>query len=458
MRRSAALIVAVLGALTASAQDRSSQPLRAEVNYIRVDMYPTLRGKPVEDLLASDVEIADQGVPQKIDSFERVRPRGAQPQPDGGPVPAGAAATSAEGPRPRLFVLFLDTLHVEGNWSRGISQPLINALNALITTDDRIALMTPEMRARDLTFVSRTTSIEEMLRRSWGRRDSPFDLTPEEAEFAACYRGNPYDRVQDEGIAQEMILRRREQRSLNALEALVEQLGTLEWEGRKAVITISNGWRLFDDDGLLGQRREIPPPSVDGPPPIGGPPIGAGRPVGRPPDLQQTGAVRATPRCEAARLALGALRGEALFREILDRANRTNTSFYPIDPRRVAVFDEDIVPAAGVGWNPPVGQREDRARLRDRHTALLTMAESTDGLAVVNTSDIDASLQRINEDLSSYYLLGFYSTQKQDGKFHRLTVRVKRPGVQVRARRGYFAVNAPAAGPGRPTGAGAAGR
>jgi VWFA-related protein len=142
-------------------------------------------------------------------------------------------------------------------------------------------------------------------------------------------------------------------------------------------------------------------------------------------------------------MALSMLNGETLFRDMLNRANRVNTSFYPIDPRRVVVFDEDIVPAAGVGWNPPVALKEDRARLRARHTALLTMAESTDGLAVVTTSDMDASLRRINEDLSSYYLLGFYSTQKQDGKFHRLTVRVKRSGVQVRARRGYLAVSAP---------------
>jgi VWFA-related protein len=336
-------------------------------------------------------------------------------------------------------VLFLDTLHVDGNWSRGISQPLINALNALVTEHDRIALMTPEMSARQLTFTPRTTSIEEILRRSWGKRDSPFDLTPEEAEFAACYPGNANDSVDDEGIAQEMILRRREVRSLQALDALVEHLGTLKWEERKAVITISNGWRLFDDDGRLGRPLGGKPPA---PPPDELPPIGIGRPPERPTGgSQQSGAARATPRCEGARMALARLRGETLFREILDRANRTNTSFYPIDPRRVVVFDENIVPATGVGWNPPVAQREDRARLRDRHTALLTMAESTDGLAVVNTSDIDASLQRISEDLSSYYLLGFYSTQKQDGKFHRLTVRVNRPGVQVRARRGYFAAS-----------------
>src|SRR5206468_991680 len=41
-------------------------------------------------------------------------------------------------------------------------------------------------------------------------------------------------------------------------------------------------------------------------------------------------------------------------------------------------------------------------------------------------------------DLSSYYLLGYYSTNgKLDGKFHTIKVRVKRPGIDVRARKGY---------------------
>jgi hypothetical protein len=53
---------------------------------------------------------------------------------------------------------------------------------------------------------------------------------------------------------------------------------------------------------------------------------------------------------------------------------------------------------------------------------------------------IREALRRVVEDLNSYYLLGYYSTGKLDGKFHAITVRVKRPGVSVRARRGYQAL------------------
>ena len=84
-------------------------------------------------------------------------------------------------------------------------------------------------------------------------------------------------------------------------------------------------------------------------------------------------------------------------------------------------------------------RRSIRRMLRGRINSLRTLAEATDGLAIVNSNDLAGGLKRVVDDLSSYYLLGYYSTGKLDGKFHPITVRVKRPGVQVRARRGYLA-------------------
>jgi VWFA-related protein len=244
-------------------------------------------------------------------------------------------------------------------------------------------------------------------------------------------------------VAQEMILRRREVQALDALEALVRHLRTVR-EERKAVITISNGWRLFGPNDALsraiaGQQQPIPPP-------LGVDPR-TGR-LGTP--VEPGGRWVATERCEHDRLVLSKLDNRQRFTSILNEANRANTSFYPVDPRGLAVFDENIVPAAGVGMgqkvnpNPTIDIHKDAARLRARNDALRTMADVTDGIAVVQTSEIDAALRRIADDLSSYYLIGYSSTEKLDGRFHRITVRIKRPGVNVRARRGYLAANAEA--------------
>ena len=134
------------------------------------------------------------------------------------------------------------------------------------------------------------------------------------------------------------------------------------------------------------------------------------------------------------------------FQTMLDRANRANVSFYPINPRGLPVFDTPIdVPRTGV---PPDGTpvftppAQDAAMLRTRTGTLRDLASATDGIAIINSNDLESGFRRVTDDLSSYYLLGYYSNGKLDGKFHALRVRVKRPGVQVRARRGYLALTA----------------
>ena len=73
--------------------------------------------------------------------------------------------------------------------------------------------------------------------------------------------------------------------------------------------------------------------------------------------------------------------------------------------------------------------------------SLRTMSEETGGFAVVNRNDFETAFQRIVDDNSSYYVMGYYSTnERRDGRFRRIEVRVKdRPGLVVRARKGYVA-------------------
>jgi VWFA-related protein len=440
-RASLVLVLASVALASPAAQPQTAPPtFRTGANYVRVDVYPTRNGTPVTDLRREDFELLDDRMPQTVDEFEHLVIRSAGPQETRRePNTIAESRQAALEPRARVFVLFLDDAHVELAASRRIRTPLIEALDRLIGTDDLIAVMTPEMSARDVTFARRTTTIEGFLTRSWwGERDQLNFKNPVEDLYARCYPGiprSPGTVAADQGIAQEMILRRREKQTLDALQDLVRFLGGVR-EERKAVIAITNGWRLYERNGALARP-------IDGQVPTG-PVIGINPATGtlgtRPPE--STGRT-ANSDCERDRFALSQLDDGQQFRYMLDEANRANTSFYPIDPRGLAVFDEDIVPAAGVGAgpfaNPTVSPVEDRARLFARNTSLRTLAEATDGLAVLDTNDLSRGLRRIADDLSSYYLLGYYSTGKLDGRFHAITVRVKRPGVQVRARRGYLA-------------------
>ena len=65
--------------------------------------------------------------------------------------------------------------------------------------------------------------------------------------------------------------------------------------------------------------------------------------------------------------------------------------------------------------------------LMDNH-ALELMVSITDGLRISESALFESGLRRIVDDLSNYYLLGYYSTADADGTFHKISVRVKRPG------------------------------
>jgi VWFA-related protein len=126
---------------------------------------------------------------------------------------------------------------------------------------------------------------------------------------------------------------------------------------------------------------------------------------------------------------------ELRLREVYRAANRNNTSIYALDPRGLAPFEFDISDGAGGA----IGLRDDARVLRSTQDTLRSIAEETDGRAIINRNSLGEGLAEMVRDSSFYYLLGYTSQVPSDGKFHEVDVRVKRSGVTVRARRGFWA-------------------
>jgi VWFA-related protein len=438
----AALAIAVLFQVPAATQQtpQTQQPqppprFRTETNLVRVDVYATKDEVPVQDLTAADFELYEDNAPQKIDSFEHIVVTPAAPGAAVEPTSVTAANQAAADPRRRVFVVYLDIEHVDVTGSHAIKEPLIDLMTRVMGEDDLVAVMTPEMSPSGLTFGRRTEVIEQGLRKNWdwGRRNT---IIPDEHEqlYEKCFPpANKQDTVPSQR-AKAMAIRRRERMVLDSLQDLVRHMEAMR-EGRTAVITVSDGWVLYKPDPSLTTLRKDDRGNNADPLPGGPPPVGVG------PGGQLTSRVRDDisgisdrTECEREQMELAMMDNERYFRDIFGEANRANVSFYPIDPRGLPVFDTPIGP------DPPLPPAADHAQLTTRHESLRTLAINTDGIALLDNNDLKKQVRKIADDLTSYYLLGYYSSNgKLDGHFRNIKVRSKRPGVDIRARKGYKA-------------------
>ena len=139
-----------------------------------------------------------------------------------------------------------------------------------------------------------------------------------------------------------------------------------------------------------------------------------------------------------------------VFARVVDTANRSGVVLYTLNPAGLLQTaasaqdffrDEDgqLTPAELTGMVS--GETRLRhAQLTSTQASLLALAEQTGGFAVVDSNALAAGLSRIAEDMRGYYLIGFEA--KLDAKApwspNDVQLRVKRPGVTVRARRGLF--------------------
>ena len=415
----ARLTTAALLTLFAASILAQQPTFRTGANYVRVDMYASKDGKAVEDLKQEEVEILEDGMPQKIEAFEHVKVRTLNPEESRvEPNTISESRRLASDPRARVFVIFLDTYHTQIEGSATMRQPLMNFLNRVLGPDDMVAVMTPEMAATEITFARKTTVFSKMFDQNlfWGRRARLVDDDEREQLYQACYGPSS-------PIALEMKERRREKLTLDAIEDLMIHLAGVR-EERKAILTVTEGWRLYTKNAKLAaagdQNTRVGPGDVLGRPPV--------------PRLSDSGQVQGSPKvqCESDRMALADMDDEFRLRELTQLANRGNVTFYPVYARGLVAFD------APIGPDQPPTLAQDAANLRARQNSLRFLADDTDGTAIINTNNIDGMLRRIVDDLSSYYLMGYYATNtKLDGRFRSITVRLKRPGVTVRARKGY---------------------
>ena len=134
---------------------------RTDASFVLTDVFVTADGKPVTDLTAADFEVREDGVVQTIRSFEAVRHdlRPAVGLPRRNPGTVAESEAMAADPRRRVFVVFLDTYHVEKADAMWVRKELLAFFKDSLGPDDLIAYMTPNMSGRDISFSTSTDPI-----------------------------------------------------------------------------------------------------------------------------------------------------------------------------------------------------------------------------------------------------------------------------------------------------------
>jgi len=375
---------------------------RTGINFVRVDVIISDKaGNPIADLSQADFDVTEDGKPQKIETFKLVKLDGGRG--DAVKDPPREIRTDydeeMEAARDdvRLFAIFLDDYHVRKGASLASRNQLSRFIETQLGPSDMVGVMYPLESTASVRMTRNHSAVMRGLQQFEGRK---YDYTPRNM-YEEQYANYPTETVE----------RIRNQVSLSALKSLIVHMGSLK-EGRKSLIVVSEGYTYMVPPQMRNANAQQPG--------LGNP--NAHNPMAGTNDINE----------DRAAWSLG-MDMDSDLREVYDTANRNNVSIYSVDPRGLATFEFDI--------NEGIGLQSDSKYLNSTMDSLRTLSENTDGRAIVNRNDLVAGMKQITRDASAYYLIGYNSSQApSDGKFHEIKVRVKRPGVQVRARKGYWAL------------------
>ncbi|HET9269165.1 MAG TPA: VWA domain-containing protein [Vicinamibacterales bacterium] len=384
---------------------QDAQPVfRGGINFVRVDVIATDgKGQHVTDLKQEEFEVLEDNQAQTVEQFRAIKVDG-NPKP-GDPPPREIRnrddeETEAARDDVRIFAILLDDYHVRRGNSISIREPLTRFIQTQLRPNDMLAVMYPLTPVTYLDFTRDHNKILGAINAFEGRK---YDYRPKN-QIEENYVRYPTETV--ERIRNEVVM--------GALRGLSVRLGSLR-EGRKSIIFVSEGFTAILPPQM--RRQDASQPEN---------PLTAGR----------AGALQDSSVEETAAW-FGQSDVNMRMRDVFQLANRNNTAIYSLDPRGLAVFEFDIDDST---VTPSFAT--DRRVLQMTQDTLRSLSEETDGRAIVNRNTLYEGLTQMVRDSSFYYLLGYSSKAPTDGKFHEIKVRIKRRGVEARARRGFWAATA----------------
>ena len=425
---------AMLTAAVVAQQPPADQPaFRTGADLVIVDaVVVDHTGKPVTNLTAADFEVRDEGRPQAISLFQSVSVDAAAAV---GPVAARRYAfstnTGANAVPGRAFVLFFDDVHLTQAEGDRAKVALAQFLERELQAGDLVSLVAPGTALR--WHARMPDGRPELTRIVAGLRGLflPDPSSDQMSDYEA-YRINAFN---DEQVADQVDRRWRNAR-VNGREP--DNLATSQGfqpQNRGGQIGIIPQDILMRAATLYQQA--------------------AARNIATLQALERTidGLTAVRGRKAVMMLTPGFIADQERFeaKRAIDAARRANVAVYFVDARGlVASTPYSQAQQSGRGLDSrDVGAANAEITLGAEGAA--EVAQSTGGFSVRNQNDLGGGLQRIGAESRVYYLLGFQQDKDaKAGAFRRLDVKVTRPDVTVRARRGYYAggygSGAPAAG------------
>lgn len=403
----AAALAATLVAGQAPQAPADTPPLtfRAEVNYVEVDTVVTdSQGNAVTDLTVDDFEVREDGRPQEVTAFAMVNlpiERPERPLFADAPIEPDVQSNAAvEG---RIYAIVLDDLHTRFTNTIRVKQALRTFIEERFGSNDLAAVVYTSGRvSAGQEFTNNPRLLLAAIDKFSGRnlRSEALEINdalnrrlPDGFETTATGSGarNPSDLS---GIPTDPLEFERAQNARNTLSALRQLAEYMEGirGRRKSILFVSEGISYDVHDVFANTSANVV--------------------------QQQTS-------------------------DAVAAATRGNVAIYAIDPRGLTGFEETIeADSTPVDITPSqfsvTGALQSALRLSQDSLRLL--ADETGGFASLNRNDLSDTFTRIVRENSTYYVLGYYpNNERRDGRFRRLEVRVTRPGLQVRARRGYVA-------------------